>query len=219
MGRLVLVRHSEPDIRTDIPASEWGLTLTGRRLAEDLATGLSRFMPKEICSSKELKAVETADIIGSALAVPVRVQQGLEEHHRDGVPHFSMRSEFTQSVLQVILHPDRLIMGSETGKQALDRFTKSLHDRLNSQSGDVVAVTHGTVMALYCGEVLGFDAAEVWQRLPMPCFVVLEPGERRSHGHHTGRPQREDRIQLVSISDVLSSGPTDGLAIYHVGKQ
>ena len=216
MGKLVLVRHSEPDVRTGIPASEWGLTLTGRQLAEDLATGLRRSMPKGICSSKELKAVETADIIGSTLAVPVRVRQGLEEHHRDGVPHFSTRSEFEQSVLQVMLHPDRLMMGSETGKQALDRFTKALNDQLRSRSGDVIAVTHGTIMALYCGEVLGFDATKVWQRLSMPCFIVLEPDERRSPGQRTGGTAREDRIHSVSMSAVGSRGSSDGLAIYQV---
>ena len=173
-------------------------------------------MPKEICSSKELKAVETADIIGSTLAVPVRVRQGLEEHHRDGVPHFSTRSEFEQSVLQVMLHPDRLMMGSETGKQALDRFTKALNDQLRSRSGDVIAVTHGTIMALYCGEVLGFDATKVWQRLSMPCFIVLEPDERRSPGQRTGGTAREDRIHSVSMSAVGSRGSSDGLAIYQV---
>ena len=40
-------------------------------------------------------------------------------------------------------------MGSETSKQVPDRFIKALTDQLRSQPGDVIAVTHGTVMALY----------------------------------------------------------------------
>ena len=58
MSRLVLVRHSKPEIEPDKPASAWKLDEVGRRRSELLAARLRDFSPAVVWSSEEPKAVE-----------------------------------------------------------------------------------------------------------------------------------------------------------------
>ena len=61
MLRLILVKHSLPEIVPDIPSAKWHLSDEGRRRALVLAGRLSSFEPSRVVSSHEPKAVETAD--------------------------------------------------------------------------------------------------------------------------------------------------------------
>ena len=102
MRRLVLVRHSKPEIEPDKPASEWRLDDAGRHRSKLLAGTLCGFNADVVWSSKEPKAVETAEIVADALGVPVRTTDGLEEHHRIGVPYFPSRNELESAVEQFL---------------------------------------------------------------------------------------------------------------------
>ena len=83
MRKLVLVKHSMPEIERDKPASTWKLGDVGRHRAGVLADQLRSFSTDLIWSSPEPKAVETADILAATFDVPVKTAGGLEEHHRE----------------------------------------------------------------------------------------------------------------------------------------
>ncbi len=116
--RLVLVKHSMPEIEPGRPASAWRLGEVGRRRSEALAARLRDFSPDVIWSSRELKAVETADIVAGVLGVPVGIADGLEEHHRSNAPYFPTMDEFESAVEQLFCNPDQLVLGTETAGQA-----------------------------------------------------------------------------------------------------
>ena len=118
MRNLVLARHSKPEIDPEKPASQWGLGEVGRRRSELMADRLRGFNPDVVWSSNEPKAVETAEIVAGAFGVPARTADGLEEHHRRGVPYFSKRDEFESRVEQLFCNPDQLVLGTETAVQA-----------------------------------------------------------------------------------------------------
>ena len=131
------------------------------------------FNPSVVWSSREPKAVETAEIVAGALGVPVRTADGLEEHHRVGVPYFPARGEFESAVEQFFRSPDLLVLGEETASQALSRFTAAVDDVIDAGQTDTVVVTHGTVMTLYAASVAGVRPMDFWRRLGLPSFVVL----------------------------------------------
>ena len=114
MRRLVLVKHSMPEIEPDRPASTWRLGEIGRQRSELLASSLSSFNPEVIWSSTEPKAVESAEIVATSFGVPVQTAVGLEEHHRDGVPLYPRRDDFEAAVEQFFCKPDQLVLGTET---------------------------------------------------------------------------------------------------------
>ena len=133
MRKLVLVRHSMPKIWPDKPASAWRLSALGRERSELLASRLRGLSPSVVWSSREPKAVETAEIVAASFGVPVQVADGLEEHHRDNVPFFPTAGDFEAAVERFFDNPDRLTLGSETAEQARDRMSAAI-DTSSSQA-------------------------------------------------------------------------------------
>ncbi|MDE2715611.1 MAG: phosphoglycerate mutase family protein [Chloroflexota bacterium] len=173
MRRLVLVKHSMPEIDPDKPASAWKLGEVGRGRAESLAAKLMEFNPCMIWSSREPKAIETAETVAGERGVPVEIAVGLEEHHRDNVPFLSSKDEFEEAVERFFLHPDELVLGMETANQARDRFAAAIDKVIGAGQTDSIVVTHGTVITLYVASVAGVQRMGFWRRLGLPSYVVL----------------------------------------------
>ena len=179
MNNLILVRHSEPEIRPDEPASTWRLSNRGRTKAKQLAEELRAFTPASIWCSNEPKAIETAQILAHALKAPLQVADGLEEHHRSSVPYFPTQDEFEQAIRQFFHNPQQHVLGEETAQQALRRFTAAINRIIATDTADTaIVVTHGTVMTLYMASVSGVEPMCFWRRLETPDFVVLTPPEK-----------------------------------------
>ena len=142
MRRLVLVKHSMPEIERDKPASAWKLGEVGRRRSELLAARLSEFSPEVIWSSSEPKAIETGQIVADEFSVPVEIADGLEEHHRDNVPFLS-KEVFEEAVERFFRCPDRLVLGTETAEQARARFTAAIDKVVDAGQKDSIVVAHG----------------------------------------------------------------------------
>ena len=126
-----------------------------------------------IWSSTEPKAVETADIVAGAFGVPVQIANGLEEHHRDGVPFYPTRDEFDGAVEQFFRSPDQLVLGTETAEQARDRMAAAIDEVIDAGQADSIVVTHGTAITLYVASVAGVRPMAFWHRLGLPSYVVL----------------------------------------------
>ncbi len=174
MRKLVLVRHSQPRIEPNVPAAEWKLSELGRRWAESMAARLRGYDADLIWCSREPKAVETAEILGNALGVPIRVKTGLEEHHRRNAPFFPTTQEFAQAVEAFFSQPSRLVLGTETASQARDRFAAAIEAVLEADSGDAIVITHGTVMSLYLAQVADVQPMSFWRELRTPCLVEVD---------------------------------------------
>ena len=161
-----------PEIERDKPASTWRLGDVGRRRAWVLADRLRPFNTDLIWSSREPKAVETANILAATFGVPVKQADGLEEHQRDDVP-FLPKRDFQSAVEALFRHPDQLVLGSETAKQACERFTASIENIIKTGRKDNIVVTHGTVISLFAASVAKVDSTSLWHQLGLPSFVVL----------------------------------------------
>ena len=178
MHRLVLVKHSMPEIERDKPASAWNLGEVGRRRSELLAARLSEFSPEVIWSSSEPKAIETGQIVADEFSVPVEIADGLEEHHRDNVPFLS-KEVFEEAVERFFRCPDRLVLGTETAEQASNRFVAAIDKVIDAGQADSIVVTHGTVMTLYAASLAGVQTMAFWRRLGLPSYVVLTVPDMR----------------------------------------
>ena len=161
-----------PEMEPEKPASEWRLGEVGRRRAKELAARLREFSPEVIWSSREPKAVETADVVARALEVPVKVMDGLEEHHRGNVP-FLPEEEFEGAVERFFCNPGQLELGTETADQARDRMAGSIDAELKAGHADSLVVTHGTVIALYVASVADVRPTCLWRGLGLPSYVSI----------------------------------------------
>ena len=173
MNKLILVKHSLPEILPEIPASEWHLSAEGRLRCQVLADELSGHGPDLIFSSQEPKAEETAQIIAQQLVKPLFIVPRLHEHERKAVL-FTNQDQFKVSVRDFFEQPDALVFGEETAVQSLNRFSDAV-DKLISQNRDqnLIVVSHGTVITLFAANNCGIEPFPFWSRLDLPSFVVL----------------------------------------------
>jgi len=172
--QLILVKHSLPEIVENIPAREWVLSDEGRSRARMLAEKLKSDHPEIIISSVEAKAKQTAEIISEGLGLQFGIMKGIHEHDRSGVPIHS-KDEFQSLVRRFFEQPNTLIFGNETGAQALGRFRKSVQTILESHKGrNLVIVSHGTVMSLFVSWLTRMDGYQLWKKLGLPSFMVLD---------------------------------------------
>ena len=177
MRKLILVRHSAPEIVSSVPAREWRLSTEGRRRCMKLAERLAAHAPSCFVASSEPKASETAELVAGVLGMTWSSAPGLHEHERSKVGYLG-DAEFEATIARFFAQPDRLVWGDETADQAHGRFAHAVDEALQRcASGNVAIFTHGTVMSLFVGRATGVDPFTFWQSLGLPAFVVLaHPG-------------------------------------------
>jgi len=181
MRRLFLIRHAAPAKNPAVPAREWALSPTGRADAERLAEMLTPFapaviipnVPAAIIASDELKAQQTAQPLADRLGMSVEVIPGLHEHERRTVGYLDDET-FQATMARFFAEPDTLVFGEETASQALKRFTRAVEDTLaRHPEGDIVIVTHGTVMSLFVAAHSIIKPMDFWWHLHLPAWVIF----------------------------------------------
>ena len=172
--KLVLVRHSAPEIIPGVPASQWRLSDEGRLRCEALAAQLATYELSAVVTSTEPKAIETGQIVARILRLPIESAPGLHEHTRPNVGLLASREEFQARVASVFEHPDQLVFGSETGDEAHARIAAAIDAVLRQHpAGNLAIVSHGTVMTLFVARATGLDPIPFWKGLGLPAFAVL----------------------------------------------
>lgn len=173
MRKLILVRHSLPVITGEQPASQWQLSEEGRRRCEGLAALLAAHHPTAIVTSTEPKAIETGQLVGERLGIPVETAPSLHEHERPRTGLDTLE-QFQAKVARLLENPGELVFGTETGNKARERFSTAVDDAMKQHpAGNVAIVSHGTVMTLFVARVAGIKPVPFWKGLGLPAFVVL----------------------------------------------
>jgi broad specificity phosphatase PhoE len=176
---LVLIRHSVPAIDSSRPAREWSLSAEGCGRARQLAVDLERYGLQVLASSEEVKAVQTARILGEELNLAAEVTPGLHEQERSDAVGLD-REAFLRAVAQVFARPSERVLGGESADEARARFSGALGQLLARYPGrNVGVITHGTVLSLYVAQREDSNAYALWRRLGLPCAVVLSRPDLR----------------------------------------
>jgi broad specificity phosphatase PhoE len=178
MRKLILVRHSLPEIVSDLPANQWRLSDAGRLRCKRLADRLATYDPDVIVASLEPKATETGRIVASRLGKPFETAKNLHEHDRSNGGPWDTKEQFEARVASFFENPQRVVFGRETADDAHRRFAGAVAEVIGKYpSGNLAVISHGTVMTLFVARAAGLDSFPFWKRLGLPSFVVLSlPG-------------------------------------------
>ena len=174
--RLILVRHAPPEIDRTVPAADWPLSTAGAASAAELAGRIAHRGVTRVFTSVEPKAVGTARALADAWNVAVEEVRGLHEHERPEAQWMS-REGFESRVRELFARPAECVFGSESADAARRRFTTAVMRLLPRARGDIVVVSHGTVMTLFVAEVAGVEPFRFWKSLGMPAAVTLSVPE------------------------------------------
>ncbi len=181
MRRLFLIRHAAPAKDRAAPARDWALSPSGQADAERLAEILAPFapaiiipgVPAAIVASDELKARQTAQPLADRLGMTVEVMAGLHEHERRTADYLDDET-FQATMARFFAEPDTLVFGEETASQALERFSRAVEDVLaRHPEGDIIIVTHGTVISLFVGAHSIIKPMDFWWHLHLPAWVIF----------------------------------------------
>ncbi|HZW05211.1 MAG TPA: histidine phosphatase family protein [Anaerolineaceae bacterium] len=177
MPRLILVKHSLPEIVFDRPPSQWRLSAEGRRRCLTLASRLASYYPARVITSPEQKAYETARRVSQKLGVPLLINDRIYEHRRDQVAYLP-GEQFRQSVQQMMQRPELRVFGEESAAESLARFSNAIWRLLEQfPSQTLVVVSHGTVISLFAAACCQLEPFELWNRLGLPAYLVLRTPE------------------------------------------
>ena len=170
--RLVLVRHSVPEIRREVPAASWVLSEAGMSRASAFASRVDPGTASTVFASEEPKAVGTAQALAEAWGLPVQAVSGLQEHERPEAQMLS-RDAFEDRIREMFALPGDLVFGAETADAARRRFTTAVMRLVMRSAEDVIVVSHGTVITLFVAAATGMEPFAFWKSLEMPSAVVL----------------------------------------------
>ncbi len=126
-------------------------------------------------SSIEPKASGTADQVASELGIKASPVEGLHEIDRPVLPWMGPE-EYERFNARLFTDFDRPVVGSESARQALDRFDAALLCEIERMDREhLVVISHGTVMSLFvAAHDDGVDALGLWKDLQCCSFVVLD---------------------------------------------
>lgn len=118
--------------------------------------------------------METGSIIAERLRLTFTTAEALREHDRRAVGFLS-REKFTARVHDLFAHPDEVVFGNESASAALARFAATVdHLVVEDSGGDIVVVSHGTVISLFVAKRADVDGEKLWATLGLPSYVSLE---------------------------------------------
>ena len=132
--------------QSDIPLDE-----VGKAQAKAAAARLAALRPDRIVSSDLVRAADTARILGELTGTEVELDPRLRELNfgeREGLTWREAWTTFPDGMKAWVEGDETQIPGSETHRQAGDRFAAALHDLLDGlpPEGVMVVVAHGAVL-------------------------------------------------------------------------
>jgi broad specificity phosphatase PhoE len=178
-----LIRYlTHPQVKIDpvIPVPSWGLNEVGRARTEAIASTGRLSETRQIISSAERKAIETAEIIAARLNIEVEVREAMHENDRSATG-FLMPDEFEAVANQFFAQPHTSIRGWERAIDAQLRIVREVEHVLSrKRPGDVLFIGHGGVGTLLYCHYAGFAIGRTYdQPAGGGCFFAFTGDGRR----------------------------------------
>ncbi len=192
MAELFFVRHGQStwnlQRRVQGQSHQPPLTALGREQASEAADVVRTLGPQEIFASDQIRAAQTARIVGERCQVPVRFDARLREHDHgkltgmrssDAMAAWSADPQ-TPDGADAPYDPD--LVHGETGespRQVAARFAAFWGD-VRKRGGPIVVVSHGTLIQTALAVIAGEDVADMtWH--PIANGDVIDAAGRLIH--------------------------------------
>jgi probable phosphoglycerate mutase len=178
-ARIIVARHGEAEYETpEMNASGGSLTALGRAQARELGERLGSERVAAVICSELSRAVQTAEIAGSMLGLPVRVRERIQEFPAGDFLGRPYDPAYFGAMVSAWQTGDLSagVPGGETGRQTADRVLAVLADIADEFRGEtVLVVSHGgVILALWGAVAPGSDAGPARDDVPNAAAYVFE---------------------------------------------
>jgi broad specificity phosphatase PhoE len=193
---LTLVRHGETSANLDgvwHGSIDTPLTPRGLEQAERVAGYLLASFRDAIAlySSPLRRARRTAEVIGDALGLELRLEADLREYELGSWEGKTYSELYHRYRLwdHMRRDPDFAVHGGESPRQVTTRFCQALRSIAEAHAGQrVIVVAHGGALSMALAELLDGDYTR-WKRVVDNCAVselVIDPEPALLSFNHTG---------------------------------
>lgn len=159
---ILFVRHAKPVALPHVDSTMWRLTPEGRRATRALAGCFDVPADVALVSSEELKALETAEELGTVHGIEVTI----DDVHEVRRPWRSGDEEYKALARRYL--GGEPIADWEPRQAVVERMSAAI-DRVRARAPFAIVVTHGLALTTYLASVLGeHDAIPFWEGLAMP---------------------------------------------------
>lgn len=143
------ITHPQVQIDPAVPVPDWGLSAVGRARAVACAERPWVRQLSRIVSSRERKAVETAEILANAAGVDVEAHEALHENDRSATG-FLAPADFERAADWFFAHPQDSYRGWERAVDAQARIVSAVDGILATHDATkpIAFVGHGAVGTL-----------------------------------------------------------------------
>lgn len=173
---------SHPQVKVDpaVPVPDWSLSETGLQRTKAFAGRPALRAFRRIVSSDEVKAKETAAILGVALGIAVEVRPHMHENDRSATG-FLPEPEFQSVANTFFAHPDESVRGWERARDAQTRIVRAVTAALEEAPGiPAIFVGHGGVGTLLLCHLAGYAISRSHDQPPVGggCWFRAGPDAR-----------------------------------------
>jgi broad specificity phosphatase PhoE len=177
---IILVRHAMSAVDPRVDSRDWGITPAAREQCCELARCLP--LATAIWTSRERKALETAEILAGELGAPVRIDERFGEVLRPGVWDRDYRGMASGYLAGARFD------GWEEATAVRERFAAGIAAAApaGGGTGDIVVVDHGLALTLFLaakgpviersGNRMRFEPVPFWSALTFPDAWRFDPG-------------------------------------------
>lgn len=143
------ITHPQVRIDPDVPVPRWGLSDLGAARAREAAQSAWARKLGRIISSDEVKAIETAEILGSATGISVEIAVDTHENDRSATG-FLPPPQFEDAANWFFAHPEDSFQGWERAVDAQKRIVSAVKRILadHDHRVPIAFVGHGGVGTL-----------------------------------------------------------------------
>jgi broad specificity phosphatase PhoE len=175
MAKLLLIKHSLPEIEEGVPSQRWELSDEGRRRCLWLCDEISAHKVERLYCSLEPKAFETAGFISGQLGIVASGRPQFRENDRTGLG-FLPAGELKARIKQFFDEPSRVVIGKESAEAARKRFVDAVKKAVvSANERNAAIVAHGTVITLLvAAHNKSLKPMELWGALKTPGYVVVD---------------------------------------------
>ncbi|QKS71621.1 histidine phosphatase family protein [Paenalkalicoccus suaedae] len=181
MSKLIFVKHSIPEMNSDLPHHEWQLSVEGKDQALKLANQLRSFKVNKFYSSEERSSIETTYLIASELLKRWEPVQGISHDCQVVTAMKYPKPIWKEKIKQFLTMKDHVILGNETASDVKTRIKLEL-EKLISNVGsneDICVITSSITMALFIEDYSSNQASELWDGFLEPIIAVIDLDSRR----------------------------------------
>jgi len=179
--------HAEVVVDPARAIESWGLSADGRARAAGAVEVAWHPGVRRIVSSTEQKAIDTAEVLASAVGTVPESDAALGEIDRSATGYLPL-DEFEVVVDAFFADPGRSVRGWERAVDAQARIVHAV--RRVSGDGDVTIVSHGAVGALLLADLLRAPISRALDQPGMGSVFTFDPAAWRATSGWTRVPRR-----------------------------